>query len=278
LHAVQLTPRLYEPSEQFELLKDGLGVTNAAYRTTPGSGDLRKSDFAGAAARLEQIARELEPEWIAFVGKEAYRGAFGERPALGLQERALGKTRLFVLPSTSPANAAVPWWQRLQWFQELAGRSSGLPLREAVRALVLDPAGRVLMVRFEDNFGTWWSTPGGGIEPGESDEDALARELAEEAGLRDYELGPVIWTREHRLVDITSFGGQRERHYLIRVEPFDPVPALGAAGLVAEGVHDVRWFTVDELETVITGPRRLAALVRDLLQHGAPPGPIDAGV
>jgi 8-oxo-dGTP pyrophosphatase MutT (NUDIX family)/G:T/U-mismatch repair DNA glycosylase len=278
LHAVQLTPRLYEPSEQLELLKDGLGVTNAAYRTTPGSGDLRKSDFAGAAARLEQLARELEPEWIAFVGKEAYRGAFGERPELGLQERTLGKTRLFVLPSTSPANAAVPWWQRLQWFQELAGRSSGLPLRAAVRALVLDPAGRVLMVRFEDNFGTWWSTPGGGIEPGESDEDALARELAEEAGLRDYELGPVIWTREHRLVDITSFGGQRERHYLIRVEPFDPVPALGAAGLVAEGVHDVRWFTVDELETVITGPRRLAALVRDLLEHGPPLEPIDAGV
>ena len=53
---------------------------------------------------------------IAFVGKEAYRGAFGERPALGLQERRLGETRLFVLPSTSPANAAVPWDERLRWF------------------------------------------------------------------------------------------------------------------------------------------------------------------
>ena len=199
-------------------------------------------------------------------------------PALSVLERTLGETRLFVLPSTSPANAAVPWWQRLQWFQELAGRSSGLPLRNAVRALVLDPSGRVLMVRFEDNFGSWWSTPGGGIEPGESDEHALARELAEEAGLREYELGPLIWTREHRLIDIAKWGGQRERHYLIRTEPFDPEPGFNQAALAAEGVHDVRWFTPDELETVITGPRRLASLVRDLLENGPPAEPIDAGV
>ena len=105
------------PSEQFELLPLGIGVTNAAYRTTPGSGDLRKADFAGSAERLEQIALELTPRAIGFVGKEAYRGAFGERPELGLQERRLGETALFVLPSTSPANAAVPWAERLRWFQ-----------------------------------------------------------------------------------------------------------------------------------------------------------------
>ena len=65
------------------------------------------------------------PAWIAFVGKEAYRGAFGERPQLGEQKRRLGDTRLFVLPSTSPANAAVPWDERLRWFRELASRASG---------------------------------------------------------------------------------------------------------------------------------------------------------
>ena len=117
LHAAGFTPRLYEPSEQFELLKLGIGATNAAYRTTPGSGDLRRADFAGSAERLERIALELQPRAIGFVGKEAYRGAFGERPELGLQERSLGETALFVLPSTSPANAAVPWAERLRWFQ-----------------------------------------------------------------------------------------------------------------------------------------------------------------
>ena len=117
LHAAGFTPRVYEPSEQFELLKLGLGATNAAYRTTPGSGDLRRADFAGSAERLERIAVELRPGAIGFVGKEAYRGAFGERPELGLQELRVAETALFVLPSTSPANAAVPWSERLRWFQ-----------------------------------------------------------------------------------------------------------------------------------------------------------------
>jgi double-stranded uracil-DNA glycosylase len=129
LHAAGLTPRQLDPSEQFELLPLGIGVTNAAYRTTPGSGDLRKSDFAGAAERLRRVATELRPGTIAFVGKEAYRGAFGERPEHGLQERRLGGTRLFVLPSTSPANAAVPWEERLRWFRELA-REIGVSPRQ----------------------------------------------------------------------------------------------------------------------------------------------------
>jgi double-stranded uracil-DNA glycosylase len=120
LHAAGFTSRLYEPQEQLALLDEGTGVTNAAYRTTPGSGDLRRSDFAGSAERLERIARELRPGWLAFVGKEAYRGAFSARPELGLQEKTLAETRLFVLPSTSPANAAVPWEERLRWFRKLA--------------------------------------------------------------------------------------------------------------------------------------------------------------
>jgi TDG/mug DNA glycosylase family protein len=124
LHVAGFTPRLLEPAEQFELLTYGVGVTNAAARTTPGSGDLRRADFAGAADRLERIAVELKPAWVGFVGKEAYRGAFGERAELGAQERRLDETRLFVLPSTSPANAAVPWEERLRWFEEL-NRASG---------------------------------------------------------------------------------------------------------------------------------------------------------
>jgi double-stranded uracil-DNA glycosylase len=117
LEAAGFTPRLVDPSEQDALLGYGCGITNAALRTTRGSGDLRKADFAGSAARLERIAVELRPGAIAFVGKEAYRGAFGERPELGPQQRRLGETRLFVLPSTSPANAAVPWDERLRWFR-----------------------------------------------------------------------------------------------------------------------------------------------------------------
>jgi double-stranded uracil-DNA glycosylase len=119
LHDAGFTPRLLAASEQLELPRFGYGLTNAAYRTTPGSGDLRRGDFAESAARLATIGQELRPGVIAFVGKEAYRGAFNERPKLGLQERTLGATRLFVLPSTSPANAAVPYAERLRWFRRL---------------------------------------------------------------------------------------------------------------------------------------------------------------
>jgi double-stranded uracil-DNA glycosylase len=119
LHAAGFTPRLLEPQEAAELVPLGIGLTNAAHRTTRGSSELRKSDFEGAAERLEEIARTVEPRVIAFVGKVAYTGPFGGRVEHGLQERRLGDTALFVLPSTSPANAAVPWDERLRWFRAL---------------------------------------------------------------------------------------------------------------------------------------------------------------
>jgi double-stranded uracil-DNA glycosylase len=115
-----LTPRLLVPEEQWEMLDLGFGLTNAAYRTTKGSGDLRRGDFIGSAERFERLAEELRPEIIAFVGKSAYEGVFRERPEHGLQARGLGGTRLFVLPSTSPANAAVPYGERLRWFRALS--------------------------------------------------------------------------------------------------------------------------------------------------------------
>jgi double-stranded uracil-DNA glycosylase len=123
LHESGFTPRLLAPEEQRELSAFGCGLTNAALRTTRGSGDLRRGDFEGSEERLGEIAGNLRPGWIAFVGKEAYRGTFGERPELGVQERRLGETRLFVLPSTSPANAAVPYAERLRWFRDLAARA-----------------------------------------------------------------------------------------------------------------------------------------------------------
>ena len=116
LHDAGLTPRLLEPTEQFDLLALGLGLTNAAYRTTPGLGRppaRRLRPRRGSSGS----SHELEPGAIAFVGKEAYRGLFAERADLGPQRRSIGSTALFVLPSTSPANAAVPYAERLRWFR-----------------------------------------------------------------------------------------------------------------------------------------------------------------
>src|SRR5918994_5908100 len=70
-------------------------------------------------------------------------------------------------------------------------------LRDAVRAVLLDNEDRALLVRFEFPHWTGWATPGGGVHAGETDEEALRRELAEETGLTELVLGPVVWTRTH---------------------------------------------------------------------------------
>src|SRR5262245_12925654 len=278
LHDAGFTPRRYEPHEQFDLLELGIGVTNAAYRTTKGSGDLRRGDFADSARRLEALARELSPRALAFVGKEAFRGAFGTRPELGPQLRTLADVGLFVLPSTSPANAAVPYAERLRWFGGLRAWIEPVH-RAAVRALVFDRRDRVLLVLFRDSSGQqWWATTGGGADEGERPEDTVRRELAEEVGLTGFELGPEIWTREHVFGWEGRIYRQRERYYLVRIDAHEPAPTIDIA---AEHIRDIRWWTLAELEAEPRdqlAPRNLAQEVRAILEHGPPPEPIDVGV
>jgi 8-oxo-dGTP diphosphatase len=62
---------------------------------------------------------------------------------------------------------------------------AALPLVPCVGALVHDAAGRLLLIRrgHPPHEGLW-SVPGGRVEPGESPEDAVEREVREETGLR----------------------------------------------------------------------------------------------
>ena len=81
LHDAGFTPRLLAPDEQWSLPEFGYGLTNAAFRTTRGSGELRRGDFAGAAERLDRLAAELQPRAIAFVGRGLPRRVQGARRA-----------------------------------------------------------------------------------------------------------------------------------------------------------------------------------------------------
>lgn len=152
-------------------------------------------------------------------------------------------------------------------------------LRAAVRAVVLDPDQRILLVRFEFPDGVVWATPGGGIEPGESYEEALVRELEEEAGLVGTALGPAIWTREH-VFPLGRWDGQAERYHLVRAPAFEPTPKLSWEQLRSEYVTAIRWWTLDELEASeeLFAPRRLPALLRQLLEEGPPQAPMDVGI
>jgi 8-oxo-dGTP pyrophosphatase MutT (NUDIX family) len=251
------------------VLRYGIGLTNAAPRTTKGSGDLRSGDFHGSAERLERIALQLGPRAIAFVGKEGYRGAFRERPELGAQERSLVDTGLFVLPSTSPANAAVPYDERLRWFRELKAWLEQEPvIRPAVRALVVDERERVLLLRWQAPLGSaFWITPGGGIEPGEDERAALRRELREEAGLTDPRIGRRLWRGDFTRAERGGWNRQPENFYLVRVRAADVV----VPDLVDEQIRDHRWWTLRELEhtDAIFGPLDLPRRVRRALSRGS---------
>ena len=154
-------------------------------------------------------------------------------------------------------------------------------LRQAARAVVLDPADRILLVRFDFPARRVWATPGGGLEPGETHEQAVARELREEAGLEAAELGPWIWSRTHVIPFLDgSADGQVERYYLLRTPAFEPVPAFTTEELASEYVTGIRWWTQQELSASDEwfAPRRLPELVAALLRDGPPREPLDVGV
>ncbi|MDN3294230.1 NUDIX hydrolase [Streptomyces ficellus] len=151
-------------------------------------------------------------------------------------------------------------------------------LRRVARVVLLDPADRILLLHGyepDDPSHTWWFTPGGGVEGDETREEAALRELAEETGLTDVELGPVVWRR----VCSFPFAGRRwdqdEWYYLARTER--TTVALGdLTELETRSVAGLRWWTSAELsaarETVY--PTRLAELLRTLLDEGPPSTPV----
>ena len=167
---------------------------------------------------------------------------------------------------------------------------NGLRIREAVRALVLDPDDRVLLVRFEFPTGTRWALPGGGLEPGEHHLDALHRELAEEVGLVEAVIGPQIWERLHIVPFIgDAFDGQRERIHLVRTAAFEPCPHLTWEQMNAEYVFELRWWTLTEItdasstaraesDRPLFAPAALDEHLRELLRDGVPNAPVDVGV
>ncbi len=134
--------------------------------------------------------------------------------------------------------------------------------------LLLDDDGRLLLLQDSD-LGLdpvvhWWVTPGGGVDPGESDAEAVVRELIEETGLvvtgADL-VGPLLErTAVHGYSD--KVVDQTEVFYLVRVEPFE-VDTSGHTEEEQLTVVELRWWTPEALAATTDDvwPRDLDAVL-----------------
>lgn len=158
----------------------------------------------------------------------------------------------------------------------------GGALRKVARVVLLDPEDRILLLHGHepgDMADDWWFTPGGGLEGDETREQAALRELAEETGITDAELGPVLWQR----ICSFPFDGRRwdqdEWYFLARTTSSAASAVINETGLTdleRRSVAGARWWTYRELaeahETVY--PTRLAELLNRLLDEGPPSRPL----
>ena len=116
----------------------------------------------------------------------------------------------------------------------------------------------------------FWITPGGGMESGETMDRCLKRELEEELGLRQFDVGPLVWLRQHTF----NWGGERirqsERYYIVQVERFEPKMS---DAVEAQVLQQFRWWSMPELmkaEERLT-PLSLATIVSGLVVVAAAP-------
>ena len=143
--------------------------------------------------------------------------------------------------------------------------------RVAARVFLVDDDGALLLLRGSDparpEAGTWWFTPGGGLDDGETAEAAARREVHEETGFEVGDLGPVVFNRTVEF----DFDGvryrQRESFFCVRSARFT-IDEAGWSDVERRSVLGHRWWTCAELvatdETL--HPAELPQILSDLLR------------
>ena len=153
--------------------------------------------------------------------------------------------------------------------------------RRVVRAVMMTPDRNVLLMRVQEPISgnEFWVTPGGGLEPGESDEDALRREVAEETGATRFSVGPHVWTRRCEFTWDNREYSQNEYFYLVQTDPFEPSMDANPARGEVSAFREFGWWSIDDIgrSEQTFSPRDLHSLLEKLSGNEPPDGPSDLG-
>jgi 8-oxo-dGTP pyrophosphatase MutT (NUDIX family) len=152
--------------------------------------------------------------------------------------------------------------------------------RPAARCVLLDGAGRIFLIRAEDPIDPhkpeWLEVPGGGIGYGEDSATACRRELREETGIVDVEIGPCVWTQ---YVEYTFAGFRFESDDRIHVAWCDGgvYAPKGLEALEAEAFISATWWSLADLlgSDEPTVPVRLREFLPAVVSGEIPTEPID---